>query len=339
MAFDISSRTSIGRLGALLLSLSLVALAGSCAMVNSIKTLDGTEKNVNSKFSFESQYTEVLGSKMHYVDVGSGPTFLLLHGNPTSVYLWRNIIPHLQKHGRVVAVDLIGMGKSDKPKLDYRFADHQRYLAAFIKELDLKDITLVIHDWGSGLGFDYARKNEDNVRAIAFFEAMTKPLRWADMNFFEEDLFRKMRDEHDGHKMLIIDNFFIDSMMQLMTGRDLTDAELHHYRAPFLEQSARKPVRVFPQEVPLDGAPSSSYAAMSSYASWLDKSKIPKLLLWAKPGALIKEAEVKRIQARMQNLSTVYIGAGRHFLQEDQPTKIGSEIAKWYVQKVEPLTD
>ncbi len=230
------------------------------------------------------------------------------------------------------------MGKSDKPDIGYRFPDHQRYLAAFIEELGLTDITLVIHDWGSGLGFDYARKNEGNVRAIAFFEAMTKPLSYADMNFFEDRMFRTMRDKRDGHKMLIIDNFFIDSMMQLMTGRDLSEKELANYRAPFRTKSARKPIRNFPLDVPLDGAPVSSYETMKSYAAWLEASTIPKLLLWAQPGALIKEAEVKRLKARLTNLSTVYIGAGRHFLQEDQPTRIGTAIADWFVKSVATRT-
>ncbi len=325
-----------GQLVSLYLSLALALLAGGCAMIDMVKTLDGTEKNVNAEFSFKSNYTEVLGSKMHYVDVGTGPTFLLLHGNPTSVYLWRNIIPHLQKHGRVIAVDLIGMGKSGKPDIEYRFEDHKRYLTAFIEKLGLSDITLVLHDWGSGLGFDYASHHEDNVRGIAFFESMTRPMRWADLGFLEEDMFHRMRDKRDGHKMIVIDNFFVDSAMQLLSGRDLTDEELAHYREPFRKQADRKPVRVFPLEVPFDGYPSDTHRVMEHYASWLDSTDIPKLLLWAKPGAIITPAEAKRIKARMKNLSTVYIGEGRHYLQEDQPTKIGESIARWFVEKVPP---
>jgi haloalkane dehalogenase len=318
----------------------VVAIAlSSCSMAAALKTLDGTEANVSAEFPFESKYAEVLGSKMHYVDEGTGPTFLLLHGNPTSVYLWRNIIPHLKKHGRVVAVDLIGMGKSDKPDIDYRYATHRRYLEGFIDKLNLTDITLVIHDWGSGLGFAYAAKHESNVRGIAFMEAMTRPLKWADLPFMERDMMNKVRDKRDGYKMIVIDNFFIDSVMQLMTGRDLTDEEMAYYRAPYHTKASRKPVRVWPQEVPFDGKPAASFRVIDGYARWIETTELPKLLLWAKPGVLIKEADVTKIEARMKNLTTVYIGPGRHFVQESQPTKIAKAIASWFVAKVKHVEE
>ena len=154
------------------------------------------------EFPYESKFVEVLGSQMHYVESGEGDPVLYLHGNPTSSYLWRNVIPHTAKHNRSIAVDLIGMGKSDKPDIGYRFFDHLKYIEGFVEALGLENITLVIHDWGGGLGVSYARRHQENVQGIAFMEAVVKPMTWAEMNPVQKFMFKRMRDQKKGDRMI-----------------------------------------------------------------------------------------------------------------------------------------
>jgi len=213
-------------------------------------------KPISTAFPFESNFQDVLGSKMHYVDQGdknSKHTFLLLHGNPTSSYLWRNIIPYLEPLGRVVAPDLIGMGKSGKPDIDYTFKDHITYLDAFIKNLELKDIVLVIQDWGSALGFNYANQYRDNVAGIAFFEAGVDVSTWDGFSEEVRPMFKKFRDPIEGPELLIKNNFFIEKVLPMIAGRPLTDEEMEHYRAPYLEEEHRKPLLMWPSQISLDG--------------------------------------------------------------------------------------
>jgi haloalkane dehalogenase len=171
------------------------------------------ETNISPKYPFESKFIDINGSKMHYIDVGKGSPILFLHGNPTSSYLWRNIIPYLQPSARCIAPDLIGMGKSGKPDIDYTFEDHYDYLEKFIEKLNLKNITLVIHDWGSGLGFHYANKHRDNVKGIAFMEAMVKPLSWKDMPSDMRLPFRMLRTPFIGWLMISVGNIFVKKMI------------------------------------------------------------------------------------------------------------------------------
>jgi len=197
-------------------------------------------KPISAAFPFEPNFQEVLGSKMHYVDQGdknSKHTFLLLHGNPTSSYLWRNIIPHLEPLGRVVAPDLIGMGKSGKPDIEYTLKDHITYLDTFIEKLGLKDIVLVIQDWGSGLGFNYANQHRDNVVGIAFFEAMVRVSTWDGFSKEIKPSFQAFRDPIQGPELLVKKNVLIEQMLPSMAGRTLTEEEMEHYRAPYLEES------------------------------------------------------------------------------------------------------
>lgn len=289
-----------------------------------------TEPNISAEFPYASHYTQVNNHRMHYVDEGKGPVVLFLHGNPTSSYLWRNIIPHVAKNHRAIAVDLIGMGKSDKPDLKYDYHTHYRYLESFIKKLNLKDVTLVLHDWGSGLGFHYFDEHPENVTAIAFMEALTRPMSWADASPMEQMIFKKFRDPLEGKKMLIDDNMFLTTMLPMMTERELTPQELAKYNEPYLEPSDRQPVFMWPAQIPFDGKPARVHQIIQSYRKRLANSKIPKLLFWVTPGAIIKgEPEVKRIQSEMSNLETVFLGKGRHYVQESYPRKIGTHLAAW----------
>jgi haloalkane dehalogenase len=286
---------------------------------------------ISSAFPFESKYIEVHGSRMHYIDVGQGEPVLFLHGNPTSSYLWRNIIPHVSGQARCIAPDLIGMGKSDHPDIPYRYDDHYRYVSGFIDALDLKSkVTLVIHDWGSGLGFRWAHDHEDQVRAIAFMESIVSTLEWKDMPSDFRMAFRVMRTPGLGWLMISVANMFVKKMLPDATHRDLSSEAQAYYASAFPTVASRKALRQWPREVPIAGKPADNVAVIESYREWLTRTELPKLLFHADPGALIDAEAVAWCRENLSNLQTVDIGDGIHFVQEDNPDLIGSELAKWY---------
>lgn len=285
---------------------------------------------ISSEFPFDSNFVEVNGADIHYVDVGEGDPILFLHGNPTSSYLWRNIIPHLQPEARCIAPDLIGMGLSDKPDIGYTFEEHFEYMGAFIDELGLEDITLVVHDWGSGIGFHYAHMNPDNVTAIAFMEALIRPTTWGHLEMKFRLAFRLMRTPVVGWVMLSVANMFVNGMLPGGVKRDLTDDELERYREPYSTVASRKPVRVWPQEVPISGKPTRVHDKIAAYSEWLTETEIPKLFFYAHPGAIIQDEDIEYIESNFTNTTMVDLGEGIHYLQEDHPHRIGEEIASWY---------
>ena len=280
-------------------------------------------------FPYESKYADVLGSQMHYVESGEGDPILFLHGNPTSSYLWRNVIPHVSPLGRAIAVDLIGMGRSDKPDIDYRFFDHLKYLEAFIEALGLENVTLVLHDWGGGLGTSYARRHPDNVRGIAFMEAMLKPMSWDDMNLVQKFMFKRMRDSKKGDRMNLDKNFFVKRMMPAMVSRKLTAQEKAAYAEPYPTPQSRKPIAEWPREIPISAEPADMHTEISRNYEWFQTVTIPKLFLYAKPGMIFKADNVAEIQEQVSNLDAVFIGKGKHYVQEDQPDAIGQAIKSW----------
>jgi haloalkane dehalogenase len=287
-------------------------------------------KEISAAFPFESKYIDIRGSKMHYIDVGQGAPFLFLHGNPTSSYLWRNIIPYLQPLGRCIAPDLIGMGKSDKPDIEYTFDDHFAYVEEFINKMNLKNITLVIHDWGSGLGFHYANSHRDNIKGIAFMEAVYKPMSWDQLPPGMDKMFKLLRAPFIGWMMISVANMFVKKMIPDMIVRKLTTEEFEHYKQPYPTIASRKPVRVWPQEIPFDGKPKRMYDKIAAYAAWLTETPIPKVCFYAHPGGIIRKDGVEYIKNHFPNTRMVDIGKGLHYIQEDNPHLIGSEIAKWY---------
>jgi haloalkane dehalogenase len=275
-------------------------------------------------------HVEVNGSRMHYVEEGEGPPVLFLHGNPTSSYLWRNIIPHVAPVGRCIALDLIGMGQSDKPDIDYRFFDHADYVDGAIEALGLTDVTLVVHDWGSGLGFHYARRHPDNVRGLAFMEAILAPVPSWDM--FPEgarDLFQAFRTPEVGWDLICKQNVFIEQAIPGSIVRKLTDEEMDAYRAPFPTEESRKPIWRWPNEIPIEGEPADVTEAVGAYNAWLQETDTPKLLFTATPGALITAPMVEWARGALPNLEVVDIGEGIHYVQEDHPDEIGRGIADW----------
>jgi len=290
-------------------------------------------KDISSAFPFESKYVTVKGSNIHYIEEGEGDPILFLHGNPTSSYLWRNIIPHLSSQGRCIAPDLIGMGKSDKPDIDYGFHDTFAYLDAFIEKLDLQHVTLILHDWGSGLGFHYANLNRENVKAIAFMEAMYDAPTTFDMPASIRTAIKMMRTPGLGWLMVQVANIFITKMLPDMILRKLTKAEMEFYAAPYRTIKSRKPLLQWPLAVPFNGdKPKEVAKAVSSWHEWLMDSEIPKLFFHVSPGVAIKEKDVKIIKENMKNLTSIDLGEGLHFIQEDYPHEIGEGISKWYQQ-------
>jgi haloalkane dehalogenase len=289
-----------------------------------------TTKAISANFPFESKYLEIHGSQMHYIDEGAGDPILFLHGNPTSNYLWRNIIPYLVPHGRCIAPDLIGMGKSDKPDIDYRFFDHSKYLEGFIEKLDLTNVTLVVHDVGSSLGFHYAMRHESNIKGIAFMEAMMKPMKWDDFPSSQKIGFKLFRTPVIGWFMISVMNMLITQMLPKMIVRKLSAEEMDYYKAPFKTIKSRKPLRQWPREIPIDGQPADVYEALANYSKKLQESELPKILFSANPGALVDSQYVDWYKQNLKNLKVVDIGKGLHFIQEDTPHLIGEELAKWY---------
>lgn len=288
-------------------------------------------EKISAEFPYESRFLEVDGANIHYIEKGAGDPILFLHGNPTSSYLWRNIIPHLTSVGRCIAMDLIGMGKSDKPDIEYRFFDHVKYVEGFIEKMRLENITLVIHDWGSGLGFHYAMHHESNVKGIAFMEAIIMSVpSWDWFPAEMKEIFQAFRTPDVGWDMIVNKNMFIEQILPGGVVRKLTEEEMNYYRSPFVDPASRRPIWQWPNEIPIGGEPRNVAEAVDNYSGKLQQSELPKLLFYATPGALLPQLVVDWCQQNLKNLSSVNIGQGLHYLQEDNPHLIGSEIANWY---------
>ena len=278
--------------------------------------------------------TEVHGKSMAYVESGSGDPILFLHGNPTSSYLWRNIMPHLAALGRCIAPDLIGMGDSDKLEgssaKSYRFVEHRHYLDGFLDALGVTDrVTFVIHDWGSALGFDWANRHRQAVKGIAYMEAIVRPMSWSEWPEAIQKLFQGFRAE-SGEQMILEKNVFVERVLPGSVLRGLTEAEMAVYRRPFETPGEdRRPTLTWPRQIPLDGEPADVVAIVQDYADWLKASDdLPKLFVNAEPGAILTGAQ--RAFCRSWPNQTEATVAGSHFIQEDSPDDIGRAIADWY---------
>ena len=244
------------------------------------------------------QRVRVLDSEISYVDTGRGAPVVFLHGNPTSSYLWRNVIPHVAGLGRCLAPDLVGMGQSAKsPTLAYTFADHARYLDAWFDALGLtRDVILVVHDWGSALGFHRAVRYPDHIAGIAYMEAIVQPLHWSDFGD-AAGMFQALRSPA-GEQMVIEENFFVEKVLPSGVLRPLTDDEMAHYRAPYRERDARWPTLVWPRQIPIDGEPADVQAIVERYAAVLSQSAVPKLAIFGDPGFILRSClESDRLEA------------------------------------------
>ena len=269
----------------------------------------------------------VLDTELSYVDMGQGKPVVFLHGNPTSSYLWRNVIPHVARAHRCLAPDLVGMGESGKaPAGSYRFVDHARYLDTWFDALGLTSgVTLVVHDWGSALGFHWARRHPDLVRALVYMEAIVRPLTWAEWPEVARKVFQAMRSPA-GDEMVLEKNVFVERILPLSVLRGLTDAEMAVYRKPYLESGeSRRPTLTWPRQIPIDGEPADVVAVVEEYGRWLAKSPLPKLFVNADPGTILTGPQ-REFCRSWPNQDEITV-RGSHFIQEDSPHEIGRAIA------------
>ncbi len=298
----------------------------------------GSEE-ISSAYPFKTKNIDILDSSMSYIDEGQGDPIVFLHGNPTWSYLWRNVIPHLTPLGRCIAPDLIGMGRSGKPAIQYGFFEHFKYLDEFLQKLALDRITLVIHDWGSGLGFHYANLNRNKIRGIVFMEALIKPYpTWDEFPARSapaqlRDAFRAYRSDK-GRDLIMKQNLFMEQTKAL-AGRPLTPEEVAFYEEPFPTEESRGVILNWARNIPIAGDPSDVARAVADYANYLKQTMIPKLLFYTLPGAILLKEDVDWCTQNLPQLSSVNLDPSNgpvpiHLLQEKFPHQLGQAIAEWY---------
>ncbi|MCD1261195.1 haloalkane dehalogenase [Paenibacillus athensensis] len=290
------------------------------------------ELPIRADFPFEGRYLEVNGHRLHYIDEGSGDPIVFLHGNPTWSYDWRNIIPYLTTASRCIAVDLIGMGRSDKPDIGYTYVEHVDYITKFIEQLGLSRIVLVGHDWGTAIGLQYAAAHPDNIKAVVMIEpqALTPFADWSAFSPAEAvGLFQTLRDPEQGWPFMRDNSVFIEGMTQTIISRTITPEEHDYFREPFREKSSRKPMWVFPNQLPISGHPAEVVSAVEERNRWFTSTPIPKLLFYATPGCNVREPELAWCRNDLDNLTLHSIGEGFHYLMEENPHEIGQELARW----------
>lgn len=282
------------------------------------------------------RFTNVLDDQcMAYVDVGDGDPVVFLHGNPTSSYLWRGIIPHLSDVARCVAPDLIGMGDSaplpESGPGAYRFANHRGHLDALLDKLDLGDgVTLVVHDWGSALGFDWANRNRERIRGIAYMEAIVQPITWDAWPDSARSMFQAMRSDA-GESMILERNLFVERILPAAVLRELTNEEMDEYRRPYRQPGeSRRPTLTWPREIPIEGEPRDMHEIVANYGAWLEGAEVPKLFINADPGSILTGAQREYCRSWPHQIEVTV--PGLHFIQEDSPDEIGGAIRNWYLE-------
>ena len=282
----------------------------------------------------DKKYADVNGVAMAYADLGQsdGDPIVFLHGNPASSFLWRNIVPSLKGMGRCIVPDLIGMGDSDKLSNSgedrYNYKEHREYLFALFEQLGVtSNVTLVIHDWGSALGFDWANQNRNAVKGIAYMEALVRPLTWEEWPESSRSVFKALRTSK-GEEMVLEKNFFVEKILPASILRNLTNDEMNEYRRPFKERGeSRRPTLTWPRNIPIDGEPLDVTEVIDDYATWLETSDIPKLFVDAVPGVILTGSQ-RDYCRRWPNQTEVQV-KGLHFIQEDSAKEIGDAIAEW----------
>ena len=286
-------------------------------------------QSISANDPYERKQVSVLDSEMAYVDTGSGDPVVFLHGNPTSSYLWRNIIAEVEGGARCLAPDLIGMGDSGKnPAGSYRFVDHARYMDAWFDALGLdrhtKNVTLVIHDWGSALGFHWAHRHQDSIKALVYMEAIVCPLTWETFPEAARKVFQGFRSPA-GEELVLQNNVFVERVLPGSVLRGLTEEEMAVYRKPFTEPGeSRRPTLTWPRQIPIEGEPADVVEIVEQYGQWLSTSAIPKLFVNADPGAILAGPQREYCRA-WPNQKEITV-KGSHFIQEDAPQEIGQAI-------------
>jgi len=305
------------------LLIGLPAFAIGSEFSNSL--LLAQEAKIGAPEPYPRKRIAVRDSEISYVDTGSGDPIVFLHGNPTSSYLWRNIIPFVSKLGRCLAPDLIGMGQSGKsPTRSYRFFDHELYLDAWLDALGLtKNVIFVVHDWGSALGFHRTFRYPDQVQAIAYMEAILQPRRWEELP--PDSPFHALRSDK-GERMVLDENFFVEVMLPTGILRKLSGEEMAVYRAPYRDRESRLPTLVWPREVPIEGEPPDVVAMVERYGKWFAQSTLPKLFFIGEPGRILVAGRGREFARSWPNQKVVTV-KGIHYLQEDSPVEIGTALA------------
>ena len=282
---------------------------------------------------FDKSSVNIEGKKLAYIDVGEGTPIVMLHGNPTSSFLWRNIIPHLNDLGRVIVPDLIGHGDSDKLPVSmgpdrYTFENTFEYIDKLLNKLEInQDITLILHDWGSALGFYWAMKNPEKIKAICYMEAIVSPINWSDWPEQARGIFKGFRSAK-GEDLILKRNMFIEAVLPSSIIRKLTKDEMDEYRKPFLNESDRQVTLNWPRQIPIEGEPSHMFRLVSSYADWISNDgDIPKLFINADPGSILIGNQ-REFCRGWKNQTEVTVN-GLHFIQEDSPHEIGEAISSW----------
>ena len=289
-----------------------------------------TSETISSQDEYPRQRINSRGVDIAYVDTGKGDPIVFLHGNPTSSYLWRNIIPHAASLGRCLAPDLMGMGESGgSPDGSYQFSDHSTLLDQWFEDMGLtSNITLVVHDWGSALGFHWAKRHPDRVKGIIYMEAIVRPVTWEEWPDAARQVFQGFRSPA-GEDMVLEKNIFVERVLPGSIFRALSAAEMEIYRKPYQEVGeSRRPTLTWPREIPIDGEPAYMVQLVDEYAEWLRNSQIPKLFVNAEPGAILTgpQREFCRTWPNQREVTV----KGIHFMQEDSPHEIGRAIADWY---------
>jgi haloalkane dehalogenase len=283
--------------------------------------------------SIVQHFAQVHGKRIAYLEAGTGDPIVLLHGNPTSSYLWRNVIPELEGCGRVIVPDLIGQGDSDKlPASEgpdrYSFDVAFEYLDGLLRTIGADhNVTLVIHDWGSGLGFHWARLNPERVKGIAYMEAIVMPITWEDWPEGARGIFQGFRSAK-GEDLVLQRNMFVEAVLPSSILRDLTEEEMNAYRAPFDTPEHRQPTLNWPRQIPIEGEPAHMVALVEAYGAFMAASPIPKLFINADPGSILvgKQREFCRSWPNQTEVTV----KGLHFVQEDSPAEIGQAVAAWH---------
>lgn len=286
----------------------------------------------NAAMPFEKKRATVLGQEMAYIDEGEGRPVVFLHGNPASSYLWRNIIPYVTAGHRAIAPDLMGMGDSDKPVMTDTYQESAEYLLAFLDSLDLKDAVLVIHDWGSALGWHYARTRPERIAAVAFMEAMAPPfMPLDDVSLLDPRMVEFMtgiRTPGVGEQMILEQNLFLDAFMR-HDGAGMSEEVMAEYNRPFPTPASRQIILHWPREIPMGGSPADVHEIVKANSDFVASSTIPKLMFHVSPGAVIPMDAAEWIKANLTNIEAIYLGDGGHFIQEQYPDEIGQGLADW----------
>ena len=312
-----------------------LSIVTSSVLMGALFSNAALSKEPVQEVQYDKKHKTILGQKMAYIDEGKGRPVVFLHGNPTSSYLWRNIIPYVSNNYRAIAPDLMGMGMGDsaKPDLDYTYSDQAKYLHGFLDSLDLKDAILVVHDWGSALGFHYARTRPERISAIAFMEATLPP--YFPMPSLEAmgpsaDFLKNVRTQGVGEEMIMKNNILIDQFLRYSNPENpMNDKVIAQYNEYYPNEKSRQPLLQWLREIPIGGTPSNVHEIGLKNNQWIIESEIPKLLFYVTPGVLVPEATVKYMEDNAKNIKTIGLGPAGHFMQEVYADEIGKGLAKW----------